>query len=206
MSRVGSEAIATPTLCPFMLAWGRSVAIAPISARPAVRTTDCGSGRPPLESAPVSFFAANPMADWKRVKWTEARQVAELLDWSEDLGSDAGVPPQAYFARLREAGRLQEAALFLGQALPRYEAVVWAAGAVRELCPPERIETAPLKAALQWVKDPTEKHRREAYEAAGGAPATSAARMVALAVFFSGGSMSPDGQPPVPAPREAAGR
>ncbi len=145
------------------------------------------------------------MADWARVRWTEASQVGEMLAWRGDLDGDARAAPSAYFAWLRDQGRFDDAAFFLGQALPRFETVAWAAGVVRNLSQePDRDEA--LTATLAWLGEPTEANRRAAHAAAERAKDAAPARLAALAAFFSGGSMSPEGQPPVPAPRDAAGR
>lgn len=149
------------------------------------------------------------MSEWARVKWTEAGQIAQLLRWDDDLGEDARAAPAAFFGRLRQAGRLADAALFLGQALPRYETVAWGARVVRDLRRDgagRGPEADALKAALLWVQDPSEARRRAAFDAAQRARDDSPERMAALAAFFSGGSMTPADCPPVPAPKEAAGR
>lgn len=149
------------------------------------------------------------MTDWTRVKWSEAGQIAELLGWDEDLGQDARAAPSSFFDGLRQAGRLADAAFFLGQALPRYETVAWGARAVRDLRGDglgRGPEADALKAALLWVQDPSESRRRVAFEAAQKARDDSPERLAALAAFFSGGSMAPNDCPPVPAPKEAAGR
>lgn len=144
------------------------------------------------------------MGNWDRVKWTEAGQIAELLDWPPDLSGDARATPRDYFMKLRSDGRLHDAAFFLGQALPRYETVVWAARVVHGLSVQGSADEGALSATLRWVEDPSEPRRRAAFTAASGEG--TPARMAALAAFFSGGSMSPEGQPPVPPPRAAAGR
>lgn len=148
--------------------------------------------------------------DWSRVRWTEARQVARLLNWPVRPGDpDGGLPPAAYFDSLRQAGRQMEAAEFLGQALPRWEAVAWAARAVRDVgAGKDRApaEASALNAALLWVQDPTENRRRSAFDAAEAADATSPERLAALAAFYSGGSIAPPDCEPLPAPKEAAGR
>ena len=147
--------------------------------------------------------------EWIRVKWTEARQVTRLLDWrARDDEPDHGMAPQAFFLSLRSQGRDAEAAEFLGQALPRWEAVAWAARAVRDLkgIADGDPDAAALKSALLWVQDPTEQRRRAAYDAAEAAEATSPERLAALAAFYSGGSVAPADCEPQPAPREAAGR
>lgn len=143
------------------------------------------------------------MARWTRVKWTEAGQVADLAD--TDAASK--LPPEAYFESLRQAGQLPDAAFFIGRALPRHETVAWAARTVRDLPNPEtkRQDAEALKAALLWVQDPSEPRRRAAYDAAQAATDQSAEQMVALAAFFSGGSMAPEGYDPVQAPMDTAG-
>lgn len=149
------------------------------------------------------------MKTWSRVKWTEAAQIAERLEWKQDLGAAAAGSPENFFSGLRREGRLHEAAFFLGQALPRFETVAWAARAVRDLtglAPPPGPDADALKAALLWVQDPSEGRRRAAWDAAGLAEDQAPERLAALAAFFSGGSIAPADCPPVPAPQEAAGR
>jgi len=148
------------------------------------------------------------MANWDRVKWTEAGQVGEMLGWPVALDGHGREPPQTYFAKLRQDGRLQDAAYFLGQALPRYETVVWAARVVQHLAGSSTAEAdaRALGATQRWVDDPSDPNRRAAFAAASGPAESTAAGLTALAAFFSGGSMSVEGQPAVPPPRDAAGR
>lgn len=142
------------------------------------------------------------MARWTRVKWTEAGQVADLSE-----ADKAGLAPEAYFDSLRAAGRLTDAAMFLGLALPRHETVAWAARAVRDLPNPEgrREDAEALKAALLWVQDPSETRRRAAFDAGQAASDQSAEQMAAFAAFFSGGSMAPEGYEPIQPPMDSAG-
>jgi hypothetical protein len=142
------------------------------------------------------------------VKWTEARQVTAVLGWPESAGDpDAEASPEAFFDALCAAGRHDDAVEFLAQALPRWEAVAWAARSVRDLDPPgQAADAAALKAALLWVQDPTEARRRAAESAAEASAPDSPARLAALAAFFSGGSVAPDDAEPLPAPRDAAGK
>jgi hypothetical protein len=149
------------------------------------------------------------VTEWTRVKWSEARQIVRVMGKSAQADAPgAEVTPQAWFEQLRTAQRLDEAAAFLGHALPRYEAVAWAARSVRDLRDPEdrnSPEAAAIKAALLWVADPTEPRRRAAQQAAEAADTGSAERLAALAVFASGGSLGPAEFDPVPAPRDLAG-
>jgi hypothetical protein len=149
------------------------------------------------------------MADWTRVKWTEAGQVTEQLDWPADTDAAARTPPETYFQDLRSAARLNDAVFFLGMALPRRETVAWAARSVRDLVEGldrPRADTDALKAALLWVQDPSDQRRRAAFDAAQTADTSSAERLAAMAVFLSGGSLAPDNVPPVPAASDVAGR
>ena len=149
------------------------------------------------------------MRTWKHVRWTEARQVADLLGWQQDLGDKAGLAPEVFFQDLMQAGRLNDAAFFLGQALPRFETVAWAARAVRDHAPapaPASADADALKAALLWVQDPSDARRRASFEAAGKIREASPARLAALAAFFSGGSITPPEAPPGPAAKGDGGR
>jgi hypothetical protein len=146
------------------------------------------------------------MQRWKHVKWTEAGQLTALLGWpGAEQDHEA---PETFFDGLRAEGRDHEAVMFLGQALPRFEVVRWAAQSVRDLSPPEtpRPDADALKAAFLWLQDPTENRRRAAFEAASAADDMSPQRLCALAVFFSGGSLAPETLEPVLAPKETAGK
>lgn len=151
------------------------------------------------------------MADWRRVKWSEARQVLDILGSADAAAeSEAAKPPALYFHYLREAGRNLDAVKFLGQALPRLEAVGWAARMVRDLEPEgldrNRPEAKALRAALLWLADPTEGRRRAAFDASEACDTSSPEALAAKAAFFSGGSIAPADATPLPAPRDAAGR
>jgi len=145
------------------------------------------------------------MRRWKQVKWSEAGQVAALLGWP--LSAQDADAPETVFDRLVQEGRDDDAALFLGQALPRYEVVAWATQVVRQLTPAavSLQDADALKAALLWLQDPSETRRRAAFKAASEASVASPQRMCAMAVFFSGGSMALDTVEPLPPPKDTAG-
>jgi hypothetical protein len=146
------------------------------------------------------------MKRWKQVRWTEAGQVTAILGWPSSVHD--GEPPEAAFDRLRAEGRDDDAAMFLGQALPRYEVVAWAVQTVRDLAPPDLAprDADALSAAVQWLRDPSDSRRRAAFDAAAEASDASPQRMCALAVFFSGGSLAPPDLEPLLAPKDAAGK
>ena len=148
---------------------------------------------------------------WNRVRWTEARQITAMLDWTAAAEGepDASLSPQAFFEALVSSGRLVQATQFLGLALPRWDAVAWAARAVRDLrsgAERKPAEVEALKRALLWVQDPTEPRRRAVFEAAEAAPTSSPERLAALAAFFSGGTVTPPDCQPIQAPHDAAGK
>lgn len=145
---------------------------------------------------------------WNAVKWTEARQVLELMGRKDDL-PDGEVPPQSFFAETRQAGDLVTAVQFVGQALPRHEGIAWAAHMLDSLARDDKLPPGNRQAidlVLRWVDEPTEEHRRGAHEGQQLAGEESAEGLLALATFLSGGSMAPEDLPPVlPAP-ELSGR
>lgn len=143
--------------------------------------------------------------EWPRTVWSEARQVNALNGW--DAMEDDHLPPAAFFRLLRAAGRDREAALFLAQALPRYEAVAWAMRALERLAPPRAPELgAALAAVRRWLADPSEPNRRAAGDNAGRTDPPAPATLCALAAFHAGGSVAPADLPAAPPPRGSTGR
>ncbi|HEX8240428.1 MAG TPA: hypothetical protein VF574_11880 [Allosphingosinicella sp.] len=149
------------------------------------------------------------MRRWTKVKWSEARQVAEAMGLAEEERPGEGLAPEAWYAEIVSAGDLERAASLIGHALPRYESVAWAArqleaqSHVRKL--PARDQQA-LDRALRWLDEPTDEFRRETFEAAEQASEDSAERMLANAVFLSGGSIAPADLNPVSPLPELSGR
>ena len=143
--------------------------------------------------------------EWPQTIWSEARQVTSLNGWPEM--PDDHLPPSVFFQALRGAARDREAALFLAQALPRYEAVAWAARVIERSPAAQPPEMRPAMAAVHaWLADPSDANRRAAGEAAGPTNPPAAATLCALAAFHCGGSIAPPGQPAAPPPRGATGR
>jgi hypothetical protein len=149
------------------------------------------------------------MNAWSRVKWTEAQQVVDLMDLGEPLALPAGADPRSGFEQLREAGDLTGAVSFLGHALPRLEAIAWAAHLLDDFARQDGLpllDRQTLDHVQRWLGDPSDDHRRSAHAASEAATADGAERLLGLAVFFSGGSMAPpELQPVLPLP-ELSGR
>jgi hypothetical protein len=113
--------------------------------------------------------------------------------------------PRDYLAALDQAGYLPDAARFLAFALPRREAVWWAAQCVRRV--PALMADEPAAAALvaaeAWAADPTDDRRRAAFAAAESAGFDKPAACTALAAFLSDGSLAPAQLQAVPPPPHA---
>jgi hypothetical protein len=96
----------------------------------------------------------------------------------------------------------RDAVHFVAHLLPTRETVWWGCLCVWQVCrpdPPSEMAAA-LQAAIQWVRDPSEAHRKAAQRPGEAAGLPNPAGAVAMAVFWSGGSMTPDSLPPVPPP------
>jgi hypothetical protein len=108
--------------------------------------------------------------------------------------------PEQLVEVLVESGLYLDAIDFLAHALPKREAVWWACLGVRHALgadlPPK--EFAALKAAVEWVLEPDEPKRRAAQAAGEAADFGTAAGCAALAVYGSGGSLTPPDLPEVP--------
>ena len=147
------------------------------------------------------------MTEWSAIAFTEARQVAELAELETLPDTEVGV--RAHHHALRELGRDDEALTFVAHALPRAEAIGWAGRILEEEARTvtlDRADRLALDYALRWLGEPDDARRRSAYDTAHGAGERAPERLLCLAVYFSGGSISlPDLPPVLPRP-EIAGR
>ncbi|WP_343616383.1 hypothetical protein [Novosphingobium sp.] len=141
---------------------------------------------------------------WPRTIWSEAGQI-NRLNGRRQLG-DESVSPTAYFQWLLAEEHDREAALFLAQALTRYEAVAWAAQMIALTPSPTPAARSAFETAQAWLADPSEPRRRAAGEQAIAIIPPEAESLCALAAFHTGGSIAPPEQPPMPPSRGAAGR
>ena len=103
--------------------------------------------------------------------------------------------------RLEQAGLLIEATRLIAHALPAREAVWWACACSRHTAPSGEnpaTETTLRDAAEEWVRKPTDEHRRTAMKQAETAGFGSPEAWAAVAAFWSGDSMAPPEAPKVP--------
>src|SRR5258708_36487245 len=104
-------------------------------------------------------------------------------------------------ARLEQAGLLIEATRLIAHALPAREAVWWACACSRytAACGVDpAAETKVREAAEEWVRKPTDEHRRAAMKEAETTGFGSSEAWAAVGAFWSGDSMAPPEAPKVP--------
>lgn len=109
--------------------------------------------------------------------------------------------------RLEGTGFLLEATRLVAHALPRREAVWWACMCATHTAPADLPE-ADRKAretAEHWVRQQTDKLRREAMAHAEASGFGTPEAWAAVAAFWCGDSMAPEGQPAVPPAPHLAG-
>jgi hypothetical protein len=116
--------------------------------------------------------------------------------------------PSQFLGRLIQGECFRDAVQYLAHALSRADAVAWACLSVRtalgENLAPAVAEA--LGAAEAWVNDPVEVNCRRAEAAATAVSADkSGAEFAALAAFWCGDNMAPEGLPPVAPPPQLIG-
>jgi hypothetical protein len=94
---------------------------------------------------------------------------------------------------------------FLVHALPRLEAIYWAAGTIMAASqsspPPTGDQQATREAIRSWLEQQDERTRRLAYDRAQAIARDLPERSLAGAIFYSGGSIAPaDAAPILPIP------
>lgn len=120
-------------------------------------------------------------------------------------GSATDVP--GLVAALEADGFLVEATRCFAHALPRREAVWWAAMCARHTAPADlgEGERAALEAAEVWVRKQTDETRRTAMARAEAIGFQTPEAWTAVGAFWSGASISPVDQPPVAPPAHLTG-
>ncbi len=135
---------------------------------------------------------------WLRVTWTEAAQVLPLCAEEMPPLTKSDQTPQDYFTtELLGEDRMDLAVGYLGAALPRLEAVQWATETIAHAGTAAGLPRNILASVKAWLADPSEPRRRETWALAQQDEESSPARLLAAAVFFSGGSIAPEDCEPV---------
>jgi len=138
---------------------------------------------------------------------TEVAQRFELSDAGRQLLVD-DAPPASFFAELAQAELYEDAIRFAAHYLTPREAVWWGC-----LCTwqafrkqPPAAEARTLDVVSRWVIEPSEERRRAAHRQAHTAGLSYVASHLALAAFYSGGSISLADQPHVDPPADQSAR
>ena len=144
------------------------------------------------------------MPSWPNVRWTQARQVCELIDKKSAAALAPDVSPCAHFNGLIEEKDLHAAVFFLCHALPRYEAILWAHKVLTMLRPSNDLDQEGQEAArliALWVADPDDRKRRNCFQLMQDMDELCAEKLLLAAIYMSGGSISLEDLQPIH-PRE----
>jgi hypothetical protein len=136
-----------------------------------------------------------------RIRFASARSVFEAfpeLDYVAARPAD-DIDPLNHARALLASSRQRDAVLFVSHLLPRLEAVWWASQCVRALAG-EGGEDEALRAAEVWVRAPEDDNRRAALSAANASDRRKPTTWLAFAAGWSGGSLLPADQKPIPVP------
>jgi hypothetical protein len=138
----------------------------------------------------------------KKVQQKLASDIFKHFDLEKEAASlaEPSFSPGQYLEALIEHKQFYTAVVFLAHALPKREAVWWACLCAKATISSKSSEddVAALKSAEQWVYKPTEDHRRAAEKLAEKTEFVTPSSWAAMAAFWSGGSITGEGEPPVP--------
>lgn len=131
-------------------------------------------------------------------------QIAKLAGVSGEampLIRDDLQPPQCVEA-LTKAGLYVDAIRFAAFTKDGPGAVTWGCAVLRALAPPgqDMNKDTSLTTSEAWLKAPEDANRRAAKQAADDAGLSRPSDLIALGVFFSGGSITDADAPPTEAP------
>lgn len=138
---------------------------------------------------------------------TEVAAIAPIEDDTRKLASpDRGTPEFASLLANQE--KFMDAIRILAFAMGKLTAIEWSLQCVRMAGGDglSKLDAAALDSVQAWLQEPGEDRRRAAYAASQAAEHSTAASWVAMAVFWSEGSMGPPPPAPVvpPGPTQCA--
>lgn len=147
------------------------------------------------------------MAEGTHLTTTSAAELADRAELEEpatDLLTDE-MRPEQFVDALRERGYWSEAIAVMARALPAREAIGWACLCDRSTAPEDDDprHDALLDAVERWVGEPTDEHRRAAFELAQEDSDEGAGQILGTATGFSAGEVRVSDNPPVEVPTDA---
>lgn len=140
----------------------------------------------------MSSVAEKPSTDAILAAMKPSEKVAKL--------ASPGMNPMELFSLLVKNELYGDGLGFMARFLPKRHAIWWGCLCIEHVGEGKlpKPEEAALGATVQWVLDPSEENRQKAREAGIAAKKSTAAGCLAMAAFWSGGSISLQGQPEVP--------
>jgi len=136
-----------------------------------------------------------------RLRFTSALQVFEAFPKAyEDIEQKpADVHPLTFLRQLQQSQTPEDAIGFCAYLLPKREAVGWACQSIRSMNGKlDDDANRLLGIAEDWFRAPQEENRRVALDAGMAAVSSGPPAWVALAAGWSGGSLAPEPNQPVP--------
>lgn len=148
--------------------------------------------------------------NFAKIKQSTASAICNLVELDEQamqLLQDDAAPAQ-YLQQLIEKELYPDAVRFLAVALPKREAIWWACLCARHTLgeSPSLADVKAVEMAEAWVYRPTEENRQPTLLAAEATQFKTPAGWAAVAVFWSGGSISPAKGVIVPPADELTGK
>lgn len=143
------------------------------------------------------------------MKKINAQTANELTAHYEAINEDAfellnsDITPEEYINKLIENEYFADSIIFLAHGLPKREAIWWACLCAKVVTnnDTKADDLASLTMAEKWVYEPDDKKRRMCGTLAEKGQYKSAQNWAAAAVFWSGGSITKEGDPAMePAP------
>jgi uncharacterized protein DUF6931 len=130
---------------------------------------------------------------------SEIASVAELDEKAQNV-LRPDVNSAGFIRDLAKAGLFPEALKVLAHALGGRKCIAWSMACLGELKPSSPKQEVAVAAIEKWLAEPNDANRRAAQAAAEQAKISTPAGCIALAVFFSEGSIAPTGASEVPPP------
>ena len=132
-----------------------------------------------------------------RLRFTTARQIFEAFPSAaaEIDGQPGDEPPLDFARKLLARAHRYDTIVYVAYLLPRREAVWWGCQCVRAIDKNKSDDA--LTAAEAWVREPEEATRRAALNIGAAGDKRVATTWLAIAAGHSGGSVAPEGSPPL---------